>query len=434
MQRGDQFLGAVDPNGVEAMQVLAPVEQVLNLGAVLRRTVEGQIGDDLVFQRNGETLAEVADVALGQLLEAVGGVLAFAGFAGAVALDRLGQDDRGTTIALGGLAVSRIHLERIMAAAGELLELRVAEVADQVQECRVFPEEVLPDVGAALDHVLLVFAIDDLVHALGQEPRRIAGQQIIPVAAPDHLDDIPTRTAELAFEVLDDLAIAAYRTVEALQVAVDDPDEVVEVLTAGHADGSVRFRFIRLAVTDEGPDHGIVVLRHQFARLQVAAEARLVDGVDGAEAHGNRRENPEIRHQERMRVGAETRMVLQFLAEILQVLVIETVLQISAGIVARRGMPLEVDHVGRLAVGTAAEEVVVAHFVQRRQRGEGRDVPAHVGGLVGLGDHGHGIPAHMGPDQPLHLEVAGVLRLFFGRDGVEVRRRGDVGHFIALLA
>ena len=87
-------------------------------------------------------------------------------------------------------------------------------------------------------------------------------------------------------------------------------------------------------------------------------------------------------------------MVLQFLAEILQVLVIETVLQISAGIVARRGMPLEVDHVGRLAVGPAAEEVVVAHFVEGGGRGVARDMSAQFGvAAISLHHHRHGVPA-----------------------------------------
>ena len=298
------------------MQGLAAIQQVLNLGTVLRRAVEGQFGDDLVFQRNRKAFAEMTNVALGQFLEAVGGVLAFAGFACAVALDRLSQDDRGSAVALGGLAVSRIHLERVVASAGELLELRVAEVADQVEQDRVFPEEILPDIGTALDDVLLVLAVDDLVHALSQKARRIAGQQLVPVATPNHLDDVPARTAELAFEILNDLAVAADRAVEALEIAIDHPDEVVEVLAAGHADGSVRFRFIRLTVSDEGPDHGIVVLCNEFARLQVAAEAGLINGMDGTQSHGDRGEDPEIGHQERMRVRAQTRMVLQFLTEV----------------------------------------------------------------------------------------------------------------------
>ena len=120
-------------------------------------------------------------------------------------------------------------------------------------------------------------------------------------------------------------------------------------------------------------------------------------------------------------------MILQLLPEIPQVLVVEPVLQVGAGVVARRGVALEVDHVGRPAIGSATEEVVEPDLVEGGQRGEGRDVPTHVGGLVGLGHHGHGIPPHMRPDEPLHLEVAGVFGLLLHRDGVQVRCRGDIG-------
>ena len=43
---------------------------------------------------------------------------------------------------------------------------------------------------------------------------------------------------------------------------------------------------------------------------------------------------------------------------------------------------------------------------------------------VGIHDHRHGVPADVALDPPLDLAVAGVRRLLFNRDGVEVRR-GD---------
>jgi hypothetical protein len=61
-------------------------------------------------------------------------------------------------------------------------------------------------------------------------PLAVLGQQRIPVAAPEHLDDVPAGAAEGGFQFLDDLAVAAHRAVEALQVAVDDEDQVVELL------------------------------------------------------------------------------------------------------------------------------------------------------------------------------------------------------------
>ena len=55
----------------------------------------------------------------------------------------------------------------------------------------------------------------------------------------------------MRFEFLDDLAVAAHRTVEPLQVAVDDEDQVVEVLARGDAETGQRFRFVDFTVADE---------------------------------------------------------------------------------------------------------------------------------------------------------------------------------------
>jgi pyruvate dehydrogenase complex dehydrogenase (E1) component len=49
--------------------------------------------------------------------------------------------------------------------------------------------------------------------------RGVLLQQLIPLAAPDDLDDVPAGTAEERLELLDDLAVAAHRAVQALQVA-----------------------------------------------------------------------------------------------------------------------------------------------------------------------------------------------------------------------
>ena len=115
-----------------------------------------------------------------------------------------------------------------------------------------------------------------------------------------------------------------------------------------------------------------------LAVLQVAHEARLVDGVDRPDAHGNRRELPEIRHQPRMRIGRQPGIVAQLVAEILQMLFGQAAFEEGARVNARRSVALEVDQVARLVADTAAEEVVEPDFGQRRQRGIGRDVAADV--------------------------------------------------------
>ena len=105
-----------------------------------------------------------------------------------------------------------------------------------------------------------------------------------------------------------------------------------------------------------------------LAILQVAHEARLIDGVDRAEAHRHGGELPEIRHQPGMRIGGKARMLAQFVPEILQMLLGEAAFQKRARIHAGRGVALEIDEVAGLIAVAGVKEVVVADFGQRGQR------------------------------------------------------------------
>ena len=102
----------------------------------------------------------------------------------------------------------------------------------------------------------------------------VAREQRVPVRAPDHLDHVPAGAAELALELLDDLAVAAHRAVEALQVAVDDEDQVVELLARGEADRAERLGLVHLAVAAEHPHLAVRGLR-EAARLRYLRIARL---------------------------------------------------------------------------------------------------------------------------------------------------------------
>src|SRR2546422_5937380 len=95
---------------------------------------------------------------------------------------------------------------------------------------------------------LLILAVDDFAHALHEQTVPILGQQRIPLAAPEHLNHVPAGAAERRFELLDDLPVAAHGAVEPLQVAVDDEDEVVEVLARGQRDRAKRFGLVGFAV------------------------------------------------------------------------------------------------------------------------------------------------------------------------------------------
>src|SRR5205823_10735552 len=121
-------------------------------------------------------------------------------------------------------------------------------------------------------------------------------QDRIPLAAPKHLNHIPTGAAERRLQFLNDLAVAAHWTVEALQVAVDDENQIVEPLPGCQRDGAERFRLVRLAIAEERPDFRIRA-RFQPAIFEIAVEARLINSHQRAEAHGDGRKLPKIRHQ-----------------------------------------------------------------------------------------------------------------------------------------
>ena len=143
-------------------------------------------------------------------------------------------------------------------------------------------------------------------------------QQRVPATAPDHFDHVPAGGAVQAFELLDHLGVAAHGAVQALQVAVDHEDQVVEFLAPGQGNGGQGFRLIHFTITEEGPDLASLVLL-EAAQFQVAHKARLVSGGDGAEAHGHGRELPEIRHQPRVRVGRQA-LTVDFLAEVVHLI------------------------------------------------------------------------------------------------------------------
>ena len=117
----------------------------------------------------------------------------------------------------------------------------------------VATEEVVADELAVLGAIRLEVAVRSRVHEVHERAVVVLREQLVPAAAPDDLDDVPAGAAEEALELLDDLAVAADRTVEALQVAVDDEDEVVESLVRGHLELAAALDLVHLAVAEERP-------------------------------------------------------------------------------------------------------------------------------------------------------------------------------------
>jgi hypothetical protein len=233
--------------------------------------------------------------------------------------------------------------------------------------------------------------------------------------------------AELALEFLDDLAVAAHRAVQALQVAVDDEDQVVELLARCEADGAHRFDFVHFAVAAEHPDLAVLGVG-DAAGMQVFEKARLVDGHQWAEAHRHRGKLPELGHQLRMRIARQA-LAVDFLAEVEQLLFGQAAFKVGAGVDAGGDVALDVEAVAAVVFALGVPEVVEASAEHVRQRGKGADVAAEVaafGGMVavGLDHHRHGIPAHVGAQALFDLEIAGAALFLVGLDGVDVRGIG----------
>ena len=316
--------------------------------------------------------------------------------------------------------IGGVHLAVVVAAAPQLRQVLIGQVLDQRLQARIRAEEVLADEGAIGHRQALVVAVQRLVHLGQQHAVLVARQQVVPLARPDDLDDVPAGAAEGGLQLLDDLAVAAHRPVEALQVAVDDEDQVVEPLAGRQAQRAQRLRLVHLAVAQEAPDAagGRV---GDAACGQVAVESGLVDRVDRPEAHADGGELPEVGHQPRVRVRRQAARPQRLAPEVVELLLREPPLQEGARVDAGRGVALEVDLVAGGAVIGPAEEVVEADLVQAGGAGVGGQVPADpLEAGVGAQHHRQRVPADHAADPQLHRLVAGEVRLLLRRDGVDV--------------
>jgi hypothetical protein len=242
--------------------------------------------------------------------------------------------------------------------------------------------------------------------------------------------------AELALELLDDLAVAAHRAVQALQVAVDDEDQVVQVLARRQADGAQGLGFVHLAVAAEHPDLAVLGVG-DAARMQVLEEARLVDSHQRAQAHGDSGELPELGHQLGVRVAGQA-LAVHFLAEVVELLLGQAPFEEGAGIDAGGAVALDVEQVTAVVLALGMPEMVETGTEHAGHRGEGADVAAQVaavGGVqaVGAHHHGHGVPAHVGAQALLDGDVAGAAHFLVRLDGVHVARVGRERHVDAVL-
>ena len=158
----------------------------------------------------------------------------------------------GCALVIHGGLVGGVDLVRVVAAACEACcSSSSVRCFDQFEQSRDICRRMLADVCAGFDGVLLILAIHDFAHALQQQAgvsRASRASQSPPQMTLMTFQPAPRK---MRFQFLDDLAVAAHRAVEPLQVAIDDEDQVVEFFARGQRDGAQRFRLVRFAVAHE---------------------------------------------------------------------------------------------------------------------------------------------------------------------------------------
>src|SRR5690606_2714539 len=371
--RGSQGLRLDLAMRLEPAQLLAPGHQVLGFLAVLCEAQERVALDLIVCDGQLEAVSERLQLVLVELLLLVSDVLRLTCSPEPVALDGAGQNHRRLALVLDGCIEGREHLEGVVTTAVEAAEVGVGVVLGGLAQLRRV-EETLLQRETAEGSVALRLAVDQLLEALDYRSVDVTFQQFVPCASPRHLDHVPAGAAEDALELLDYLTVPENRPVEPLQVAVDDPYEVVKVRARSDPDGAKGLWFVGLTVTDERP-HLPVALRVEAPVFEVPPEARLVDRRDGTEPHRHGRETPVVRHEPRVRIRAEARTVCQLTPEVEHLLVGKATLQVRARVEAGTGVSLEVDEVGVGSLPRSTEEVVEPDLVEVGCRGVGSDVP-----------------------------------------------------------
>ena len=294
---------------------------------------------------------------------------------------------------------------------------------------------MLADVEAVVGLVGLEITVGGGVHQVHQRAVLVGVQQGVPLAAPHHLDDVPAGAAEERLQFLNDLAVAAHRPVESLQVAVDDEGQVVQRLQGGDLGLAAALRFVHLAVAEERP-HVLIGGVLDATVVQVVVVAGLEDRVHRTQPHRHRGELPEVGHQARVRVGRQPApWVAVFLAEAVELRGGQPALQERPRVDAGRGVALDENLVAATRVGLAAEEVVEADLIERGRGGVGGDVTADAdAGTLGTMHHDRGIPPDPGAVPAFDVLVAGEPRFEFGGDGVDVVGGGQSRYRHPLLA
>ena len=351
-----------------------------------------QFFDICIRHRHIETVADVTHAVHVHFLNLVRDVFTFSRVAHAVTFNGMSKDYCRFAFGFLRFLECSVDFLRIVTTTVQCPDLLVSPVCNQCCGFRIFTEEVFTNVRTIFRFEGLVVAVNGFVHQLDQFTAGIFTQQFIPTATPHHFDHVPASTFEDAFQFVDDLAVTGDRAVKTLQVTVDNEDQVIQFFTGSDGDRTFGFRFVHFTVTEERVN-GLFRGIFQATVFQIFQEFSLVDSTDWAQTHRYGRELPEFRHQFRVRIGREA-IAVNFLTEVIQLLLSQTTFQESTSVHARGDVALEVNQVAAILLVACTEEVVKAHIINGCGRLEGRHMAAQFEVFFRRTQHRHdGVPA-----------------------------------------
>src|SRR5450830_952506 len=163
------------------------------------------------------------------------------------------------------------------------------------------------------------------------------------------------------------MTVTTYRAVQTLQVAIDDEDQVIEFFPRRQAQRSQRLGLIHFAVAEDAPDLAALILQ-QIAMLHVTQKTRLINGIDGTDAHRAGRKLPEVRHQPGVRIRRQSLLAMllgfDFTAIETEIILAQRAFEKSPRINPGCRMGLKIHQVAGKPGITRAEEMVETNFKQ----------------------------------------------------------------------
>ena len=160
----------------------------------------------------------------------------------------------------------------------------IAESLSELGKLRVLAKEVIAVKAPILGGEGLHLPVHRVGKSFHQGLLDISGKQAIPVTAPNEFDHIPSRTAKEFFQFVNDAPVTANRTIQALQVAIDHPHQVVQFFAGGKRQCAHAFGLVHFPIAKHAPDFALTAVQQLTVR-QIAHEARMVDRADGPQPH-----------------------------------------------------------------------------------------------------------------------------------------------------